>query len=112
MTKTTRTFLIGVVAAVVVVLIAWAAMRQPPRPAPAPAPSSAAGEPELTSIPRTPLATAKQEIDQGSVVVIDVRDADSYVAAHIPGSLQIPLARIEGEINYLPRGKPILTYCT
>ncbi len=44
--------------------------------------------------------------------MIDVRDADSYVAAHIPGSLQIPLARIEGEVNYLPRGKRILTYCT
>lgn len=69
-------------------------------------------EPELTAVPRTQLAAAKQEIDRGSVVVIDVRDVDSYVAGHIPGALQIPLARVEGEVNYLPRDKPILTYCT
>jgi len=112
MTKTTRTFLIGVVAAVVVVLIAWAAMRQSPRPAAAPAPSSAASGVRGMEVSSGSPAAAKQEIDQGSVVVIDVRDADSYVAAHIPGSLQIPLARIEGEVNYLPRGKRILTYCT
>ena len=69
-------------------------------------------EPELVGVPRTQLAAAKQEIDRGSVVVIDVRDVDSYLAGHIPGALQIPLARVEGEVNYLPRDKPILTYCT
>jgi 3-mercaptopyruvate sulfurtransferase SseA len=69
-------------------------------------------EPELVAVPRTQLAAAKQEIDRGSVVVIDVRDVDSYVAGHIPGALQIPLARVEGEVNYLPRDRPILTYCT
>ena len=69
-------------------------------------------EPELVPVPRTPLAEAKQKIDSGSVLVIDVRDADSYIASHIPGAIQIPLARVEGEVNYLPRTKPILTYCT
>jgi len=54
----------------------------------------------------------KQMVDAGNVTIIDVRDAASYTASHIPGSLQIPLSRIEGEISYLPRGKPIVTYCT
>ena len=73
-----------------------------------------AGKPpdELAAVPRTQLATARREIESGAVHVIDVRDADAYVASHIPGSLQIPLMRIEGEVNYLPRDKPILTYCT
>ena len=46
------------------------------------------------------------------MTVIDVRDAQSYVNAHIPGSLHIPMARIDGEVPYLPKGKPIVTYCT
>jgi len=75
-------------------------------------PVAAQQEPELIGVPRTQLADAKKLIDSGAVTVIDVRDADSYTASHIPGSLQIPLTRVEGEVDYLPKGKPILTYCT
>jgi|ERR1700693_5546755 3-mercaptopyruvate sulfurtransferase SseA len=88
----------------VVVLLAFAVLRQQKLKEKPPD--------ELAAVPRTPLATARQEIDRGSLVVIDVRDADAYLAGHIPGALQIPLMRIEGEANYLPRNKPILTYCT
>jgi 3-mercaptopyruvate sulfurtransferase SseA len=95
----------------VVALIGFAVARsRTPKPAAAALPAKAADE--LAAVPRTPLATARQGIDSGAVVVIDVRDADAYVAGHIPGALQIPLMRIEGEVNYLPRDKPILTYCT
>ena len=76
---------------------------------PAPAPQE---PPELLAVPRTQLAEAKKLIDSGTVTILDVRDADSYIASHIPGALQIPLARVEGEVDYLPKGKPILTYCT
>ena len=50
--------------------------------------------------------------DRGEVTLIDVRDVDSFLRAHIPGALQIPLARIDGETPYLPKGKVIVTYCT
>jgi 3-mercaptopyruvate sulfurtransferase SseA len=101
--------IVGAIA--VAALVAFALFR---RPAPHTKPAAAAPtqEPELVPVPRTQLAEAKQRIDSGSVLVIDVRDADSYIASHIPGAIQIPLARVEGEINYLPRTKPILTYCT
>jgi 3-mercaptopyruvate sulfurtransferase SseA len=92
----------------VAALVAVALFR---RPAPQ-TPAAVKQEPELVPVPRTQLAEAKQKIDSGSVLVIDVRDADSYIASHIPGAIQIPLARIQGEVNYLPRTKPILTYCT
>jgi 3-mercaptopyruvate sulfurtransferase SseA len=95
-------------AAAVVALIAWAALRKPaPQPVPLAKPPD-----ELAGVPRTPLAKAATEVQGGGVTIIDVRDADSYIAGHIPGALQIPLARVEGEVGYLPRGKPILTYCT
>lgn len=54
----------------------------------------------------------RAQFDRGEVTIIDVREADQYADSHIPGALQIPLARIEGEISYLPKGKPIVTYCT
>lgn len=96
----------------VVLLVGFAVMRMQRAKVTPEAPVAVKQPDELASVPRTPLATARREIESGAVHVIDVRDADSYLAAHIPGSLQIPLMRIEGEINYLPRDKPILTYCT
>jgi rhodanese-related sulfurtransferase len=54
----------------------------------------------------------KKLVDAGQVTVIDVRSMEQFVASHIPGALHIPVARIEGEIPYLPKGKPIVTYCT
>jgi rhodanese-related sulfurtransferase len=54
----------------------------------------------------------KPQFDRGEIIVIDVRDQADFLQSHIPGALQIPLSRIEGEISYLPKGKPIVTYCT
>lgn len=91
----------------VIALVAFATLRRP-----APKPAQPSPPDELANVPRTALPLAAAEVQKGSVTVIDVRDADSYMAGHIPGSLQIPLARIEGEVSYIPRGRPILTYCT
>jgi 3-mercaptopyruvate sulfurtransferase SseA len=104
-----RRVVLVVGAIAVAALLAFALFRSPARQT---KPVAAKQEPELVPVPRMPLAEAKQKIDSGSVLVIDVRDADSYIASHIPGAIQIPLARIEGEVNYLPRTKPIVTYCT
>lgn len=98
-------------------VIAWTMTRgEPPRPAPVAAAVTSIAPPvptqSLESIPRISVADLSQRLDRGEVVVIDVRDADSYVAAHIPGAMQIPLSYIPGELPYLPRGKPIVTYCT
>ena len=54
----------------------------------------------------------KPQLDRGEITVIDVRDQADFLQSHIPGALQIPLSRIEDEIDYLPKGKPIVTYCS
>jgi len=66
----------------------------------------------LESVPRIALADLRAKMDRGEVVVIDVRDIDSYTASHIPGALHIPVSYIESELPYLSRGKPIVAYCT
>lgn len=71
-------------------------------------PSSAS----LDAIPRIDASNLQGRMTRGEVVVIDVRDIDSYTALHIAGAMHIPLSRIEGEVPYLRGSKPIVTYCT
>ena len=101
-------------------LVAWALTR-PEQPAPAPAPVTAAA---VASAPaadehdhphdfeRISVEELKSGLDRGEVTLIDVRSMEQFTDAHIPGSLHIPVPRIEGEVPYLPKGKLIVTYCT
>ena len=79
-----------------------AAAAPPPAPEPTPA--------DLASVPRIPTSLLAQKL--GTVTVIDVRDADSYIAGHVAGARHIPLNYLPGEVPYLPKDKPIVTYCT
>jgi len=54
----------------------------------------------------------KAKVDRGEVTIIDVRDANSYASSHIPGSLNIPFASVQGMLDLIPKGKEIVTYCT
>jgi hypothetical protein len=79
------------------------------QPLPVPQASQPAPGAEAT-VPRITPADLQQR--QASVTLIDVRHADNYTFAHIPGALHIPLSFIEQEAPYLPKDKPIVTYCT
>ena len=72
--------------------------------APEPAPGA-----EATVARITPADLQKK---LGTVTLVDVRHADNYMYAHIPGAMHIPLSFIEQEAAYLPKDKPIITYCT
>lgn len=47
----------------------------------------------------------------GDVVVIDVRPAGEYEAAHLPYARSMPLAELKARLAELPRDKPIVAYC-
>jgi hypothetical protein len=79
-------------------------------PAPSAIPSHE--DPDRANVVRIAAEDLRPKYNRGEVTVIDVRDAGSYAAGHITGAIHIPLASIEGEIPYLPKGKPIVTYCT
>lgn len=61
---------------------------------------------------RITIEELKPLVDAGKVVLIDVRSAEQFVAGHIDKALHIPVASIEGEVQYLPKDKLIVTYCT
>ncbi len=71
-------------------------------------------ETDLTKAPRISQEEFKKLRAEGQVVVVDVRDADSYKAGHIPGAISIPLDQItapEHVKDLKAAGKPIITYC-
>lgn len=67
---------------------------------------------ERGSVARIAVEDLRERVKGGNVAIIDVRDAASYQAAHIPGSINIPFASIESQINLVPKGKEIVLYCT
>lgn len=122
-----RTVAIAAVSLIALFFAAYAAMRSsvvnapdvspvigtiPAAQAPAPVKEAAVPAAALKAIPRIDATTLHDRMTRGEVVVIDVRDIDSYTASHIAGAMHIPLSRIEGEIPYLKGSKPIVTYCT
>ena len=69
-------------------------------------------EGDKKEVPRISAEDLREKVKAGNVTVVDVRDALSFEAGHIPGSLNIPLASVEANLDLLPKGKSIVTSCT
>ena len=46
-----------------------------------------------------------------AVVIVDVRPAEEYAAAHLPGAVNIPLDALRREMSRLPQDREIIVYC-
>jgi rhodanese-related sulfurtransferase len=44
-------------------------------------------------------------------VVLDVRNADEYRAAHVPGAVLIPLRELTARQDEIPEGAPVYVIC-
>lgn len=73
--------------------------------------SSAEGVP-VAAIERVTVKDAKEALDAGTAIFVDVRGADAYSVSHIPGALSIPLADVEARLSELDPEQWIITYCT
>ena len=65
---------------------------------------------------RTALATIgrdelRQWLEDGHVVVLDVRPAAEYAAGHIPGAVSVPVDDLARRLDDLPSGVPVVAYC-
>lgn len=79
---------------------------------PAPAPIPAAAQGDKTEVARIAAEDLREKHKAGAVTVIDVRDAAGYASGHIPGALHIPMASVEANLDRIPKGREIVTYCT
>lgn len=65
------------------------------------------------SLAQTPQSTASDLLDGkvGDVTVLDVRNVTETSIGAIPGAINIPLGRLDGRIDEVPRDKPIVVHC-
>ncbi|HUQ34193.1 MAG TPA: rhodanese-like domain-containing protein [Pyrinomonadaceae bacterium] len=74
--------------------------------------------PVVTPVPqgdgarRITVLAAREAVDKGQAIVVDVRSEESYNAGHVKGARWINLNEIEARIKELPRDKMIITYCS
>ena len=53
----------------------------------------------------------RARIEKGDVVLLDVRPANEYDAAHLPGALSIPLEELEARLAEIPEDQEVIAYC-
>ncbi len=58
------------------------------------------------------LVDLKKGLDDGSVLLVDVREAEEYSAGHIKGALFNPLSKFDpSKLPVAPEGKKVVIYC-
>jgi rhodanese-related sulfurtransferase len=63
---------------------------------------------ELEPVTREELARRLQD---GDLVVLDVRPATEYAAGHLPGAVSIPVGELRRRLAELPADREIVAYC-
>jgi 3-mercaptopyruvate sulfurtransferase SseA len=82
-------------------------------PQAAPAAPAAQAPPKDVVIERITIDELKKLMAADKVMVLDVRGAEAYREAHIPGSVSIPQGEIDKHVAELKSSKkPIVTYCS
>ncbi len=65
------------------------------------------------TVVRISLPDLKKQMAAGTVVVVDVRDANGYAQGHIPGAWLIPVDQAAQRAADLKKlGKLVVTYCS
>lgn len=74
-------------------------------------------QPDITSTPaaveqvrRVSLQDARDALDEGTAVFLDVRTSESYAASHIPGALSIPSTELPTRMGELDPGAWLIPY--
>jgi predicted sulfurtransferase len=68
---------------------------------------------QAAALPRISQKEFKTRAQAGELLVLDIRDAGSYAAGHIPGAVLMPEATLEKQVPELKASKkPIVTYCS
>jgi rhodanese-related sulfurtransferase len=75
-------------------------------------PSAPGAEVSEKDVQRMSVEDAHAKWNRHEITMIDVRHADAFAQSHIPGSLAMPLASLEGMIDMIPKDKTIVLYCT
>lgn len=64
------------------------------------------------AVPRVSVDLARDLVEQGEAVLVDIRSIRQYEAGHIPGAIHVPYDQLDAAARTLPRDRMIITYCT
>ncbi|RKN78271.1 ArsR family transcriptional regulator [Paenibacillus ginsengarvi] len=51
------------------------------------------------------------KMEEGSMILLDVRPSDEFEAEHIPGAISVPMGDLHHYLQSLPKGTQIAAYC-
>ncbi len=66
---------------------------------------------ESADVARIDRETLRRRLRAGEVVLIDVRPAEEYAAAHLPGAVSVPGGGLDAFVASLPKKLEIVAYC-
>ena len=102
-----------VTAGILLVLASALLFQNQTSPPPSQVPDSGGHEEEsYPEIARVSVEDAKAALDTGTAIFVDVRGDQAYAAAHVAGSVSLPLTEIETRLAELDPKQWIITYCT
>ena len=52
-----------------------------------------------------------RRVRSGDVTVLDVRPAEEFRAAHLPGAISIPVTELKARLRELPKNREVVAYC-
>jgi hydroxyacylglutathione hydrolase len=70
-----------------------------------------ASQGSLQRIPTITVEELARGFRQNGVVVVDVRGEGEWQAGHVPGSLNLPLGRLDERLEEIPRGPGLVVHC-
>lgn len=99
----------GVILVIVAIILASQTTNAAPTPETIPGGDTQEDE-TYPEIPRINVEDAKTKRDTGTVIFLDVRDADTFDAGRITGAVNIPLADLLSRLDELEQNKWIIPY--
>ena len=63
------------------------------------------------TISQIDVAAAKERLDKGDALFVDVRDPQSFASAHIPGAMHLNDDTVEEFVANGDRAKTVIAYC-
>jgi rhodanese-related sulfurtransferase/DNA-binding transcriptional ArsR family regulator len=52
-----------------------------------------------------------QRLLEDTIILLDVRPAEEYIAGHLPNALSMPVNELEARLSELPQDREIVAYC-
>ena len=62
--------------------------------------------------PRISLADAKKDFDEKTAIFIDTHPPNQFEIEHIPGAINVQANTIKQNLDKIPKGKKIISYCS